>query len=125
MSFVPQDFTVWIEIPVRDITAAQTFYETVLQTEMRYDDSGPNPMAVFQTADPSGVAGHLYPGTPAAAGTGNTVHLRCPDTLEAATDRVKAAGGTVVSPPISIPPGRFAYFLDPDGNSIGIFELAA
>jgi predicted enzyme related to lactoylglutathione lyase len=31
-------------------------------------------------------------------------------------------GGKVLSPVITIPPGRFAYATDPDGNSIGLFE---
>ena len=39
-------------------------------------------------------------------------------------ERVKQAGGTVVSPIIQIPPGRFFYATDPDGNSIGLFEVA-
>ena len=37
-------------------------------------------------------------------------------------DRVWEAGGKVVSDPISIPDGRFAYTLDPDGNSFGLFS---
>ena len=36
-------------------------------------------------------------------------------------DKDKANGGEVVSPIITIPAGRFAYCLDPDGNSFGLF----
>ncbi len=36
-----------------------------------------------------------------------------------------AAGGTVVSDVISIPPGRFIYAKDLDGNSVGFFETKA
>jgi hypothetical protein len=35
--------------------------------------------------------------------------------------RVTKNGGQVVSPAISIPAGTFAYCLDPDGNSFGLF----
>ena len=77
---------------------------------------------MFPTSNPTGVAGHLYPGKPAPDGTGPTIHLACPDTLEEALERVTKAGGRVVSDPISIPAGRFAYCLDPDGNSIGVFS---
>ena len=42
--------------------------------------------------------------------------------VEAALERVKNAGGEVVSDVIWIPAGRFAYCLDPDGNSIGVFS---
>jgi predicted enzyme related to lactoylglutathione lyase len=69
----------------------------------------------------SGVGGHLYPGKPAAAGTGPTIHLVVDD-VDAAAGRVKDAGGQVVSPVISIPAGRFAYCLDLDGNSFGVFS---
>lgn len=124
MSYTPEHMMVWAEIPVSDLEAAQTFYEAVLQTSMKAEPMSPNPMLNFVTAEPSGVAGHIYPGKPSVDGRGPTIHLACPDTVEATMERVKAAGGTVVSEPIQIPPGRFAYCLDPDGNSIGIFEMA-
>ncbi len=122
MSFTPENFTVWAEIPVTDIDRAISFYNKVFNTDLKKDESGPNPMAMFPTATPGGVAGHLYTGKPAPEGSGPTVHLASPDKLEDALDRVKEAGGHVVSEPISIPAGRFAYCLDPDGNSIGLFS---
>jgi hypothetical protein len=76
------------------------------------------------TADASrGVSGHLYPGTPSE--NGPTIHLVVPDTLEAARSRLTAAGGTAISPDIEIPAGRFFYARDPDGNSIGLFQMAS
>ncbi|MCG8545823.1 MAG: VOC family protein [Alphaproteobacteria bacterium] len=121
MSFTPENFTVWAEIPVTDFDRAIAFYNKVFDTEL-HKDCGPNPMAMFPTPNQAGVAGHLYPGKPAPAGTGPTVHLASPDKLEDALARVKDAGGEVVSDVITIPSGRFAYCLDPDGNSIGIFS---
>ncbi len=122
MSFTPENFTVWAEIPVTDIDRAISFYNQVFHTDLKKDESGPNPMAMFPTATPGGVAGHLYTGKPAPEGSGPTIHLASPDKLEDARGRVKEAGGHVVSEPISIPAGRFAYCLDPDGNSIGLFS---
>ena len=122
MSFKPENFTVWAEIPATDLDRAMAFYATVFQTELAKDESGPNPVAMFPTATPKGVAGHLYPGKPATEGSGPTIHLACPDKLEDAVERVTKAGGTVLSDPITIPPGRFAYCLDTEGNSIGIFS---
>lgn len=122
MSFTPENFTVWTEIPVADIDRAIAFYNMVFNTEMKKDDTGPNPMAMFPTSTPGGVGGHLYPGKPAAEGAGPTVHLACPGKLEDALERVKDAGGQVVSDVFSIPAGRFAYCLDTEGNSIGVFS---
>lgn len=122
MSFKPPHFTVWSEIPVTDLDRGIKFYDAVFKIALEIDDSGPNPFAYFPTADPkTGIAGHLYPGKPAGDGTGPTVHFACPDTVEDTLARVKDAGGEVVSDIITIPSGRFAYCLDPDGNSIGVF----
>ena len=121
MSFKPEHFTVWAEIPVTDLDKAMAFYNAVFKTELKKETNGPNPMAMFATANGSGIAGHLYPGKPATDGDGPTIHLACPDALEDALKRVTEAGGSVLSDPIEIPAGRFAYILDPDGNSIGVF----
>ncbi|MBV0913083.1 VOC family protein [Anianabacter salinae] len=114
----------WTEIPVTDLSAAQAFYSKVFGFEFFTDDTGPNPVAMIRTKDDNGVAGHLYPGKPAPDGAGPTVHFVVESTLEDAITRCTDAGGTVLSPAITIPPGRFAYALDLDGNSIGLFEPA-
>lgn len=116
-----QTFVVWTEIPVKDMAKAMDFYNSVFGWTLTLDESGPNPMAVFGGA-PGTVGGHLYPGTP---GAGPTIHLLVPDSLAAATDRAKVAGARVLHGPIEIPPGRFTYIEDPDGNSIGLFEAKA
>lgn len=123
MTFTPKDFTVWMEIPVTDLANAIAFYETVTGGRLERQQMGPNETAVFQVTDPAtGVAGHLYVGKPAADGQGPTVHLAAEGKLEDTLDRVRKAGGTVISDPIPLPVGRFAYCQDPDGNSIGVFE---
>jgi predicted enzyme related to lactoylglutathione lyase len=116
-----QHTVAWTEIPVTDLERSMAFYGAVLDQPLTRNDEGPNPMADF-ASEPGGVAGHLYPGTPAAAGTGPTVHLSVPGTVEEAAARCEKAGGTLVGPVVSIPPGRFQYATDLDGNSIGLFE---
>lgn len=117
---VPVHAAVWFEIPIADMERAKAFYDAVLGTELQDAPGGPNPMSIFPARDENSVAGHIYPGKPAAAGAGSTIHLAVSD-LEAAMARVGENGGTVVSGVIDIPAGRFAYCLDPDGNSIGLF----
>ena len=120
-AYVPAHAAVWFEIPVTDMERAQKFYGAVLQNELSPQDGGPNPIGMFKARDKESVAGHVYPGKPAAAGTGPTIHLAVAEPLEAAMERVSANGGQVVTPVIEIPVGRFAYCLDPDGNSFGLF----
>jgi predicted enzyme related to lactoylglutathione lyase len=122
MSFTPENFTVWAEIPVTDLDRAIVFYDKVFNTALTKDESGPQPMAIFPTLSETGVAAHLYAGKPAGDGAGPTIHMVSPDTVEAALERVKTAGGKVLSDIISISCGQFAYCLDPDGNSIGIYS---
>jgi uncharacterized protein len=117
----PTHAAVWFEIPVADLEKSKAFYGTVLQTLLEDQQMGPNVTSIFPRSTEEGVSGHLYVGKPGAAGTGNTVHLAAPAPLEAALDRVKVAGGQVVSEIVSIPAGRFAYCLDLDGNSFGLF----
>ncbi len=121
MPDAPHNTAVWFEIPVSDLAASKAFYEAVLKITMTRDDNGPNPMVAFSSLEDSGVSGHLYPGKPAHAGSGNSIHLAVTDKLEDAMARVPGAGGKVVSDIIPIPVGRFVYCEDPDGNSIGLF----
>ena len=111
----------WVEIPVRDMDKAIAFYNEVFQWKMKTDDTGPNPIA-FLGGSMETAGGHIYPGTPGSEGNGSTVHIAIPDKVELAVERCKNAGGTIVSDPIEIPPGRFVYVIDPDGNSLGLFE---
>lgn len=112
---------VWFEIPVSDLERARAFYSAVLSRELSQQEGGPNPIVAFTDMADGGVSGHLYPGRPAAMGTGSTIHLAAPDGLDATAERVRQAGGEVVSDPIEIPSGTFFYATDPDGNSIGFF----
>ena len=126
MSFTPDNSVVWMEIPVRDVDRGIAFYGAVFGYDLKKDESGPNPMAIFPFADDkTGVSGHIYPGKPAPSGSGPTIHLAVPDSLEETAARVEKAGGTVKSDPIPLPGGRFQYALDPDGNSIGLFQPEA
>jgi len=124
MAYKPEHAVVWTEIPVTDMDAATAFYRAAMDFEITVDTSGPNPVGMISTEGPMGVAGHLYPGKP-GKGAGPTIHLAVPGTVEDAVARWEAAGGTRVTDTIQIPPGRFAYVEDPDGNSIGLFEPAA
>ena len=50
MTFKPDNFTVWMEIPVSDLDKAIGFYNKVLKTELNLvTDMGPNPVAMFPT----------------------------------------------------------------------------
>lgn len=114
---------IWAEIPTTDLDRAKAFYEAALDISMTINTDGPNPMAVFPYPGGSATSGHLYPGKPAKMGEGITAHLAVGDELDVVMERVKQAGGEVVSETITIPFGSFFYAIDPDGNSIAFFKV--
>ena len=121
MAFTPANPVVWAEIFVKDLAKAVDFYNATFDYGMSITtDMGPQPMAIFPSSEsPSGVSANLTQGTP---GGNSVIHLLVPDTLEAATERARAAGGHVDDEVVDIPPGRFSFATDPDGNRIGLFQ---
>lgn len=118
-----QNANTWFEIPVRDLAAAQRFYETLLGRPMRgTEDVGGEHMAVF-AHDKPGAGGCLVqrPGHRAVPG-GTLVYLDSAPSVQAALDRAQAAGGRVVTPRTLIAPGigYFAHVADVDGNVVGL-----
>ncbi len=119
----PKNAIAWFEIPVSNLDNAQKFYESVLQTTMIEQKMGPSVMLIFPVEDmATSISGHLYEGKPAIDGSGPTIHLTTPAPLEDALERVKSAGGKVISEEVKVPDGRFFYCQDPDGNSLGLFN---
>lgn len=125
MSNTSKHSVVWAEIPVTDLAAGCKFYSAVLNTDLKIEEFGGGEIVFFPMLDQNDIAGHIYAGKPAPAGTGPTVHLAIYDKLEDATKRSVDAGATVIREPVTIPSGRFQYIQDPDGNSIGLFEVAS
>lgn len=119
----PTQSCVWFEIPVSDLDKGMKFYGNVTGIPLNRVETPANPIADFDIEDAGKMpSGHLYPGKPATDGTGPTIHLASVDGLDAGLRRVPENGGTVLSPIIEIPAGRFVYCQDPDGNSFGLFE---
>jgi uncharacterized protein len=50
-----------------------------------------------------------------------TVYVQVPD-LPAALAKIQSLGGKTVVPPVEIPTGTFAWFADPDGNTLGLWK---
>ncbi|WP_371168571.1 VOC family protein [Aliiroseovarius sp. 2305UL8-7] len=117
-----QPIVVWAEIPVSDIRKATAFYNAAFDWSMEVDTtSGPEPMALLGGRMDT-VGGNLYEGDVAEDGRGPRVHIAIDIKLEDAAKRWENAGGKVITEPVEIPPGRFVFATDPDGNTLGLFE---
>jgi uncharacterized protein len=111
----------WFEIPTADLDRATTFYEAVLGTQLRREVFG-YPLAMFP-ASREGVTGALVFDPKRKAGpVGVMVYLNCEGTLEAATSRVEAAGGSVLTPVTAVPGGfgRYSLIRDSEGNQVSL-----
>jgi len=47
------------------------------------------------------------------------------ENVKAYLDKAVTLGGKILVPPVKIPTGTFAWFADPDGNTIGLLKPAA
>lgn len=122
MTNASQTQIVFTEIPASDPERACKFYATLLQGSLSEDRSGPNPIWMLPHAQDGHAAGHIYPGSPAADGSGMTAHFSVAGELSDAMERVRAGGGTVVSDVVDLPIGSFFYAKDTEGNSLGLFR---
>ncbi len=104
----------YIEFNVADPVRAKAFYGAVFGWS--FTDYGPD-YASFATA---GANGGFARGRPLGAG-GPLMVFPVAD-LDAAQDRVKAAGGTVTKPIFSFPGGRRFHFRDLDGYDVAAWS---
>ena len=107
----------YLEIPARDVHESAAFYETAFDWNIRSRETD-RPSFDDTTAQVSGA--FVRNGTP-DADPGMLTYIMVASAA-AATDRVVAAGGSIV-----LPVGRYetevlATFLDPAGNLLGIYQ---
>jgi predicted enzyme related to lactoylglutathione lyase len=114
---------VWFDIPVTDMDRAIRFYEAVTQTGMqRLTLENGDETALFASQD-SGVTGSLYKSTQDKPSEfGSRVYLNAEPSIDDWIKRVKSAGGRIAVEKTEIPKvgGYYAYFIDSEGNRVGL-----
>lgn len=111
---------VHFEIPADNAERAAAFYLDVLGWEVsRFSDM---PYWLVTAGDEE------EPGADGALLTRDEVHrhpvmIASVADIDASLDRVLAGGGRVVQPKLPVPgTGWSAYFVDPEGNTLGLFQ---
>lgn len=122
----PRTAVTWFEIPTTDLSRACMFYNTILETNLRKEESGDEAMCIFPSA-PTGIRGALVQRQfmkPTVDGT--VVYLCCDGQLEAVLSRVTRAGGVIIVPRTEIPGGLgfFACIRDSEGNQVGLHSAS-
>ena len=119
---------VHFEIPADDVGRAKEFYGSVFGWQLQ--DMPEMEYTVVQTTDvdpqtqmptePGAINGGLVRRT---ANTPSPVLTIDVDSIDDALKQVESAGGGVVLPRTEIPGmGAYAYFTDPEGNTLGLWE---
>ena len=111
----------YVELPGGDLAATKAFYTSAFG--WGFTDYGPA-YAGFEDAGLDGGLAGASAGSEAGEGDPTTtlpLVLLKADDLEAALERVTAAGGTVTAPIFAFPGGRRFHFRDPAGNELGVW----
>jgi predicted enzyme related to lactoylglutathione lyase len=107
---------VHFEIGSRDRAKTGDFYSKLFGWQIT--DAGP--ALNIQTGSPQGISGHI-------TSLGHepehyTMFYVDVEDVQAALDKAAELGGKTLVGPITIPAGTFAWFQDPDGNTIGLLK---
>jgi predicted enzyme related to lactoylglutathione lyase len=121
---------VHFEIPADDLERAKTFYGSVFGWELQSMAMGGGEYTVVKTTAVDEQT--QLPTEPGAINGGMMQRdelLRAPvltidvDAIDDALREIEAGGGSTVTPRTEIPGmGAFAYFRDPEGNVLGLWE---
>jgi len=115
----------WFEIPVKNLDKAKKFYETILGEELQTMEAMGMKSAFFQADMQNGIGGCIIQGQgyePSA--NGSVVYLNGGEDLSVPLSKVEKAGGKILLPKTAIGPNGFmAYFLDCEGNKIGLHSM--
>lgn len=113
----PHGVTSWIDTEQPDVAAAATFYSGLFGWEI----TEARPGSGYHIATLDGHDAAALAGSEAGSATWNT--YVAVDSADSATEAVRAAGGTMTSPPMEPgPAGRTASFRDPAGAPFRVWQ---
>jgi len=107
---------VHFEIGCRDSAKTADFFSRLFDWQMQ----AAGPAAMINTGVATGIHGHI-----SALGHephNYTIFYVQVDDVQAYLDKATALGGKTIVPPVQIPTGTFAWFADPEGNTIGLWK---
>jgi uncharacterized protein len=124
---------VHFEIPAEDLDRAKTFYGSIfgwqLQTTPMADGeytsvvTTPVDEQTQMPIEPGAINGGLVQRDPLIPSPVITIDV---EAIDIALKEIEAAGGATVTPRTAIPGmGAFAYFRDPEGNVLGLWETTS
>jgi predicted enzyme related to lactoylglutathione lyase len=124
---------VHFEIPADDVERAKGFYGAVFGWQLQTMSMGEGEYTIVMTTpvdeqsqqptEPGGINGGMMQRTTELSSPIITIDV---EEIDQALKEIEAEGGSTVTPRTPIPGmGAFAYFKDPEGNIMGLWETAS
>ena len=121
---------VHFEIPADDVDRAKKFYGSTFGWELQTMQMGDGEYTIVQTTavdeqtqlptEPGAINGGMFQRDERLTSPVITIDV---DGIDDVLKQIEDAGGSTVQPRTAIPGmGAFAYFKDPEGNVMGLFE---
>jgi uncharacterized protein len=107
---------VHFEIGCRDGAKTSSFFSTLFGWTLQPI----GPATMINTGATTGIQGHIS--TLGHEPHHYTIFYVQVDDVQAYLDKAAELGGKTLVPPVDIPTGTFAWFADPDGNTIGLWK---
>lgn len=120
------------EIPADDIERAKDFYGSIFGWQFQTTPIGDGEYTTIVTTpvdeqtqlptEPGAINGEIMQRSP--TGPSSPVIAIDVDDIDRSLKEIEAQGGRVLTPKTSIPGmGAFAYFEDPEGNTLGLLDF--
>ncbi|WP_321476275.1 VOC family protein [uncultured Paludibaculum sp.] len=109
---------VHFEIGCRDQAKTSEFFSKLFGWQIQ----AAGPAYNIDTGSGQGIAGHIT--SLGHEPLNYTMFYVDVEDVQAALDKATELGGKMIVGPIKIPTGTFAWFSDPDGNTIGLLQRA-
>jgi hypothetical protein len=112
----------WFEIPVTDVARAKKFYETSFDIEMDQMEMMGMQMVMFPSQSPKSGGALVQSPNHKPSTEGSIIYLNGNPNLQIVLDRIENAGGKITMPKTNIggDNGYMAFFLDTEGNLVGL-----
>jgi predicted enzyme related to lactoylglutathione lyase len=121
---------VHFEIPADNVDRAKNFYGSIFGWELQTMPMGEGEYTSVMTTnvdeqtrmplEPGAINGGMMERTEQVSGPVITIDV---DGIDDALKKIESEGGSIVTPRTPIPGmGAFAYFKDPEGNVLGLWE---
>ena len=112
----------WFEISVNDIDRAATFYEKIFDISLMRMEMMGMKMAAFPSEPPHSGGALVQSSEQKPSMDGAVIYLNGNPDLQFVLDRVSAAGGQIIMGKTLIDDqvGYMAFFIDTEGNKVGL-----